>query len=96
MAFASSLIAEDAGSYWPALKSPTVHLYTIYEASVHGFSVSCAKQYEGYISIQNDMSEQCASCIVGTSAYRMTWCIVHLISSSHLMMLTAMRGMRRH
>jgi hypothetical protein len=33
----------------------TVCLYTIYEASVHGFSVHCAKQYGGYISIQNDM-----------------------------------------
>ena len=31
-----------------------VCLYTIYEASVHGFSVSCAKQYGGCISLHNE------------------------------------------
>ena len=74
----------------------TVCLYTISEALVHGFSVSCAKHYEGYISIQNDMSEQCASCMVDMSVYRMIWHIVHFISSSHLMMLTVLCGMICH
>jgi len=71
-----------------------VCLYAIYEALVHGFSVSCAKQYGGYISIHNEWAV-CKLC-GGHVTHRMICCIVHFISPSHLMMLTVLCGMRCH
>ena len=78
----------DVGQHW---NLQGVCPYTIYEALVHGFSVSCAKQYGRCISIHNEW--QSASCVMGMS-HTMICCVVHFISPSHLMMLTVLCGMR--